>query len=199
MSSYLSEVCYSANQDFLLMSFIKTEKTQDTLWVKIRLKWGKRGNFFRAGSRKTFELAAKGIFVNMKSLNPAGNFLFHKYFSGHWPSMLYMDLWACLKCAIRQFFKEILKNGTISLILQFNLAIKDIPEVTHEAKKALAGQLPAVGRSMCVEISLKTSEVRTESKQKPFFCLWASLPESSVSYQSSCPLIQDNMRISKCY
>ncbi|KAJ7406098.1 Autophagy-related protein 13 [Pitangus sulphuratus] len=47
---------------------------------------------------------------------------------------------------------------------QFNLAIKDIPEVTHEAKKALAGQLPAVGRSMCVEISLKTSEVRTESK-----------------------------------
>lgn len=70
-------------------------------------------------------------------------------------------------------------NGTISLILQFNLAIKDIPEVTHEAKKALAGQLPAVGRSMCVEISLKTSEVRTESKQMPFsFCLWGFLLES---------------------
>lgn len=44
---------------------------------------------------------------------------------------------------------------------QFNLAIKDIPEVTHEAKKALAGQLPGIGRSMCVEISLKTSEVKT--------------------------------------
>lgn len=43
---------------------------------------------------------------------------------------------------------------------QFNLAIKDIPEVTHEAKKALAGQLPGIGRSMCVEISLKTSEVK---------------------------------------
>ncbi|GAB5577761.1 autophagy-related protein 13 isoform X6 [Prionailurus iriomotensis] len=43
----------------------------------------------------------------------------------------------------------------------FNLAIKDIPEVTHEAKKALAGQLPAVGRSMCVEISLKTSEAKS--------------------------------------
>uniref|UniRef100_A0A667WJL4 Autophagy-related protein 13 n=1 Tax=Myripristis murdjan TaxID=586833 RepID=A0A667WJL4_9TELE len=41
----------------------------------------------------------------------------------------------------------------------FNLAIKDIPEVTHEAKKALAGQLPGIGRSMCVEISLKTSEL----------------------------------------
>lgn len=40
----------------------------------------------------------------------------------------------------------------------FNLAIKDRPEVTHEAKKALAGQLPAIGRPMCVEISLKTSE-----------------------------------------
>lgn len=49
----------------------------------------------------------------------------------------------------------------VLLIFQFNLAIKDIPEVTHEAKKALAGQLPAVGRSMCVEISLKTSEVRS--------------------------------------
>lgn len=46
---------------------------------------------------------------------------------------------------------------------QFNLAIKDIPEVTHEAKKALAGQLPGIGRSMCVEISLKTSEVNTNS------------------------------------
>uniref|UniRef100_A0A8C6ZBN2 Autophagy-related protein 13 n=1 Tax=Nothoprocta perdicaria TaxID=30464 RepID=A0A8C6ZBN2_NOTPE len=45
----------------------------------------------------------------------------------------------------------------------FNLAIKDIPEVTHEAKKALAGQLPAVGRSMCVEISLKTSEMEEYS------------------------------------
>uniref|UniRef100_A0A8K9WSS5 ATG13 autophagy related 13 homolog (S. cerevisiae) n=1 Tax=Oncorhynchus mykiss TaxID=8022 RepID=A0A8K9WSS5_ONCMY len=40
----------------------------------------------------------------------------------------------------------------------FNLAIKDIPEVTHESKKALAGQLPGIERSMCVEISLKTSE-----------------------------------------
>lgn len=46
---------------------------------------------------------------------------------------------------------------------QFNLAIKDIPEVTHEAKKALAGQLPGIGRSMCVEISLKTSEVKTKN------------------------------------
>lgn len=44
---------------------------------------------------------------------------------------------------------------------QFNLAIKDILDVSHEAKKALAGQLPGIGRSMCVEISLKTSEVQT--------------------------------------
>lgn len=49
-------------------------------------------------------------------------------------------------------------------LLQFNLAIKDIPEVTHEAKKALAGQLPGIGRSMCVEISLKTAEVKVQAE-----------------------------------
>ncbi|XP_053719062.1 autophagy-related protein 13 isoform X4 [Synchiropus splendidus] len=51
----------------------------------------------------------------------------------------------------------------------FNLAIKDIPEVSHEAKKALAGQLPSIGRSMCVEISLKTSE--GDSMELETWCL----------------------------
>ncbi|KAM7375048.1 hypothetical protein PAMA_014233 [Pampus argenteus] len=51
----------------------------------------------------------------------------------------------------------------------FNLVIKDIPEVTHEAKKALAGQLPGIGRSMCVEISLKTSE--GDSMELETWCL----------------------------
>ncbi|XP_004066665.1 autophagy-related protein 13 isoform X2 [Oryzias latipes] len=51
----------------------------------------------------------------------------------------------------------------------FNLAIKDIPEVSHEAKKALAGQLPGIGRSMCVEISLKTSE--GDSMELETWCL----------------------------
>uniref|UniRef100_A0A4W4F5Z4 Autophagy-related protein 13 n=1 Tax=Electrophorus electricus TaxID=8005 RepID=A0A4W4F5Z4_ELEEL len=51
----------------------------------------------------------------------------------------------------------------------FTLAIKDIPEVTHEAKKALAGQLPSIGRSMCVEISLKTSE--GDSMELETWCL----------------------------
>ncbi|XP_028998473.1 autophagy-related protein 13 isoform X2 [Betta splendens] len=51
----------------------------------------------------------------------------------------------------------------------FNLGIKDIPEVTHEAKKALAGQLPGIGRSMCVEISLKTSE--GDSMELETWCL----------------------------
>ncbi|ELK16080.1 Autophagy-related protein 13 [Pteropus alecto] len=60
----------------------------------------------------------------------------------------------------------------------FNLAIKDIPEVTHEAKKALAGQLPAVGRSMCVEISLKTSEENADS----FYVLCRCDKEIKVSY-----------------
>uniref|UniRef100_A0A8C9VQ79 Autophagy-related protein 13 n=1 Tax=Scleropages formosus TaxID=113540 RepID=A0A8C9VQ79_SCLFO len=51
----------------------------------------------------------------------------------------------------------------------FSLAIKDIPEVTHEAKKVLAGQLPTIGKSMCVEISLKTSE--GDSMELETWCL----------------------------
>ncbi|KAM4017644.1 autophagy-related protein 13 isoform 5-T5 [Anomaloglossus baeobatrachus] len=65
----------------------------------------------------------------------------------------------------------------------FNLAIKDIPEVTQEAKKALSGQLPAVGRSMCVEISLKTSE--GDSMELEVWCLEMNEkcdPDIKVSY-----------------
>uniref|UniRef100_A0A8B9GVH8 Autophagy-related protein 13 n=1 Tax=Astyanax mexicanus TaxID=7994 RepID=A0A8B9GVH8_ASTMX len=57
----------------------------------------------------------------------------------------------------------------------FTLAIKDIPEVTHEAKKALAGQLPSIGRSMCVEISLKTSEVMCEKDIKVSYTVYTRL------------------------
>lgn len=64
---------------------------------------------------------------------------------------------------------------------QFNLAIKDIPEVTHEAKKALAGQLPGIGRSMCVEISLKTSEVKPLLLSIFFFCKTTFHPEDTLS------------------
>lgn len=52
MISYLSEVCYSAIQDILVMGFINSENTQDTLWVKIGLKRGKRSIFFIAGLEK---------------------------------------------------------------------------------------------------------------------------------------------------
>lgn len=45
MSSYLSEVCYSAIQDVLVFGFNKIEKTQDTLWMKVGLKRGKRSIF----------------------------------------------------------------------------------------------------------------------------------------------------------
>ncbi|CAH2325932.1 autophagy-related 13 isoform X1 [Pelobates cultripes] len=65
----------------------------------------------------------------------------------------------------------------------FYLAIKDIPEVTHEAKKALCGQLPTVGRSMCVEISLKTSE--GDSMELEVWCLGMNEkcePDVKVSY-----------------
>ncbi|XP_060084288.1 autophagy-related protein 13-like isoform X2 [Ylistrum balloti] len=43
----------------------------------------------------------------------------------------------------------------------FNLAIKDIPDVHSEAKRALANQQPILGQNVCVEISLKTSEGAT--------------------------------------
>jgi len=40
----------------------------------------------------------------------------------------------------------------------YNLAIRDIPEVLSETKKAMSGQLPAPGRPLVIEISLKTVE-----------------------------------------
>uniref|UniRef100_S4RKN5 ATG13 autophagy related 13 homolog (S. cerevisiae) n=1 Tax=Petromyzon marinus TaxID=7757 RepID=S4RKN5_PETMA len=40
----------------------------------------------------------------------------------------------------------------------FNLVIRDIPEVSQEAKRAMGNQLPGVGMPMCVEVSLKTCE-----------------------------------------
>ncbi|XP_046997269.1 autophagy-related protein 13 homolog isoform X1 [Schistocerca americana] len=40
----------------------------------------------------------------------------------------------------------------------FNLAIKDLPEVLAEAKKALSGEMASTHTSLCVEISLRTVE-----------------------------------------
>ena len=40
----------------------------------------------------------------------------------------------------------------------FNLAIKDVPEVMSETKKALGGAIPAPAVPLCVEISLKTAD-----------------------------------------
>lgn len=51
--------------------------------MKTGLKQGTRNVFYMIGSRKMFELAAKEMFANTKSLSPSGNFLFHKYFSEH--------------------------------------------------------------------------------------------------------------------
>ena len=42
--------------------------------------------------------------------------------------------------------------------MQFNLAIKDYPEVQREAKAALSNGNPKPGRSLVVEISLRTSD-----------------------------------------
>lgn len=40
----------------------------------------------------------------------------------------------------------------------FNISIIDLPEITAETKKAMAGRIPTIGLSMCCEISLKTSD-----------------------------------------
>lgn len=40
----------------------------------------------------------------------------------------------------------------------YNLSIRDIPEVMSETKRAMTGQIPAPGRPLVVEISLKTAE-----------------------------------------
>lgn len=40
----------------------------------------------------------------------------------------------------------------------YNLAIRDIPEVMTETKRTMMGQIPAPGRPLVIEISLKTAE-----------------------------------------
>ncbi|XP_078660886.1 autophagy-related protein 13-like [Branchiostoma floridae x Branchiostoma belcheri] len=40
----------------------------------------------------------------------------------------------------------------------FNLGITDVPRVLAEGKRTISGQLPSLGQSLCVEISLTTSE-----------------------------------------
>ena len=53
-------------------------------------------------------------------------------------------------------------NVLLDISFQFNLAINDHPDVTSEVKNVMAnGRLPSKESPMCVEISLKTSEVRS--------------------------------------
>lgn len=48
----------------------------------------------------------------------------------------------------------------LDISFQFNLAINDHPDVASEVKKVMTnGRLPSKENPMCVEISLKTSEV----------------------------------------
>ena len=52
------------------------------------------------------------------------------------------------------------RNFLLDISFQFNLAINDHPDVASEMKKVMAnGRLPSHHSPMCVEISLKTSEV----------------------------------------
>ena len=48
-----------------------------------------------------------------------------------------------------------------NISFQFNLAINDNPDVTSEVKKVMInGRLPSKDSAMCVEISLKSRDVR---------------------------------------
>ena len=49
---------------------------------------------------------------------------------------------------------------TQSISFQFNLAINENPDVAAEVKKVTSGRLPSKESPLCIEISLKTSEVR---------------------------------------
>jgi len=44
------------------------------------------------------------------------------------------------------------------MILQFNLAIIELPEISADAKKALSGEIVSSTVPLCIEISLKTVE-----------------------------------------
>ena len=46
----------------------------------------------------------------------------------------------------------------ISVSFQFNLALKDLPEVFSETKKVFTGSTLSVGQNVCVEMSLRTAE-----------------------------------------
>ncbi|KAJ8298138.1 hypothetical protein KUTeg_024669 [Tegillarca granosa] len=66
----------------------------------------------------------------------------------------------------------------------FNLAIKDIPDVHAETKKALSGQQSLLSQNVCVEISLKTSEGDTMILETWYIGLNSDICDTSarVSY-----------------
>jgi autophagy-related protein 13 len=69
-------------------------------------------------------------------------------------------------------------------VFQFNLAIRDNPEVQAEAKKALSGQTSLLAHSVCVEISLKTAEGDAMVLETWYISMNSDLcdPDARVSY-----------------
>lgn len=63
--------------------------------------------------------------------------------------------WVC-DIVIKLAFYSITYNNLVRF--QFNLNIKDLPEVLTETKKALNGEVLSSGLPLCVEISLRTTE-----------------------------------------
>nr|CAD7591932.1 unnamed protein product [Timema genevievae] len=56
------------------------------------------------------------------------------------------------------FWSCLLSEFSVVPVSQFNLAVKDLPDVQAEAKKALYGKVVSARVPLCVEISLRTTE-----------------------------------------
>jgi hypothetical protein len=66
-----------------------------------------------------------------------------------------------IQCKMFTDYKNLMKYTILFMFWicwQFNLAIRDLPEVLAEAKRALCGEVVTARLPLCVEISLRTVE-----------------------------------------
>lgn len=69
------------------------------------------------------------------------------------------------------------------IFFQFNLAVKDLPEVFTETKKVFTGSTLLIGQHVCVELSLQTAEGETMVLETWSIGMSDSLdPNTRVSY-----------------
>lgn len=91
------------------------------------------------------------------------------------------------KKKIEKLFKNF--SHTDYFFLQFNLAVRDVPEVVAEAKKALCGEVVTSRMPLCVEISLRTFEGDTMILETwclgKIICKGLAVRTQSLEYTSS--------------